>query len=298
MDLYQLKTFFTLAKIKNFTKAASLLFVTQSAVSHAIKKLETSLGTPLLIRKGKQLLLTEAGKALYHSCEKIFYEIEKVDQDIAQYRQKEIFTIRIGSTVEFGTTILINHIKMFLDAHPEIHLDFLFSHHLFDPLMQDDVDLIIDCKSHAYQHFEKIHLFREQYITIASKLFIKQNKISSIDDLERVNLLSNDKDLVWWQNFITAIPEEKKGLFKNVIQINHVRGLINGAIAGLGIGFVPRYTVMRELSEKILIDPFPNIKPAADDFNIYIKKEKLGLTKTQLLIAYLTQLKPSEFGVG
>ncbi len=298
MDLYQLKTFFTLAKIKNFTKAADLLFVTQSAVSHAIKKLETSLGTLLFIRKGKQLFLTEAGKALYHSCEKIFSEIERVNEDIAHYRRKEVFTIRIGSTVEFGTTILINHIKMFLDAHPDIHLDFLFSHHLFEPLMQDEVDLIIDCKPHTYQHFEKIHLFREQYITIASKLFIRQNKIASIEDLEKVTLLSNDKDLKWWHNFITAIPEEKKGFLKNVIQINHVRGIINGAIAGLGIGFVPKYTVMRELSEKTLIDPFPDIKPAADEFNIYIKKEKLRLKKTQLLIKYLTQLKPSEFGVG
>ncbi len=298
MDLYQLKTFFTLAKIKNFTKAAGLLFVTQSAVSHAIKKLESSLGTPLFVRKGKQLFLTEAGKALYHSCEKIFYEIEKVDQDIAQYRHKEVFTIRIGSTVEFGTTILINHIKAFLDTHPNIHLDFLFSHHLFEPLMQDDVDLIIDCKPHINQHFEKIHLFREQYITIASKLFIQQNKISSIDDLERVSLLSNDKDLIWWQNFVLAIPEDKKGCLKHVIQINHIRGIINGAIAGLGIGFVPKYTVIRELSEKSLVDPFPDIKPAADEFNIYIKKEKLGLKKTLLLIKYLTQLKPSEFGVG
>ncbi len=55
---------------------------------------------------------------------------------------------------------------------------------------------------------------------------------------------------------------------------------------------------MGELADKTLIDPFPDIKPAADEFNIYIKKEKLGLQKTQLLIKYLTQLKPSEFGVG
>jgi len=82
-----------------------------------------------------------------------------------------------------------------------------------------------------------------------------------------------------------------------VIQINHIRGLINGAISGLGIGFVPKYTVMRELEKKILIDPFPQIKPAADDFNIYIKKEKLKFKKNRLLIDYLIRLELSEFGV-
>ncbi len=54
---------------------------------------------------------------------------------------------------------------------------------------------------------------------------------------------------------------------------------------------------MRELEEKILLDPFPDIKPAADHFSIYIKKEKLGIQKNRLVIDYLTELKPSEFGV-
>ena len=130
MDLYHLKTFFFLAKVKSFTKAANLLFVTQSAVSHAIKKLEASVDTPLLQRKGKTIVLTDAGLTLFASCEKIFYEIERADQDIARFKREAKVRIRIGSTVEFGTSILINHIKAFLDAHPDILLDFLFSHHL------------------------------------------------------------------------------------------------------------------------------------------------------------------------
>lgn len=43
MDLYHLKTFFILGKIQNFTKTSEALCVTQSAVSHAIKKLEASI---------------------------------------------------------------------------------------------------------------------------------------------------------------------------------------------------------------------------------------------------------------
>ena len=185
MDLYHLKTFFFLAKVKNFTKAADLLFVTQSAVSHAIKKLEASVDTKLFKRKGKTFFLTDAGHTLFASCEKIFYEIERADQDIARFKREATVGIRIGSTVEFGTSILINHI----------------------------------------------------------------------------------------------------------------RGIINGAIAGLGIGFVPKYTVLRELAEKILIDPFPKIKPGADHFHIFIKREKLAFKKNKALVEYLSLLKPSEFGV-
>ncbi|MBG0779259.1 MAG: LysR family transcriptional regulator, partial [Desulfotignum balticum] len=291
-DLYHLKTFFTLAKIRNFTKAADHLHITQSAVSHAIKKLETSIDAALIDRKSRDLTLTDAGKILFRSCEKIFYELEKTDQDLAGLKKQTPLTIRVGATVEFGTTILINHINAFLDRFPELHIDFLFSHHLLEPLLQDTVDLIIDCKPHTVENLEKIQLFKEQYVTIAAPEFIQKNRITCLDDLARVRILSMDKDLDWWRNFIRAVPSDKQDCLKQMMQINHIRGIINGAISGLGIGFVPRYTVMEELNQNILMDPFPHITPAADDFHIFIKKERLGFKKNQQLITYLTHLAP------
>jgi DNA-binding transcriptional LysR family regulator len=292
MDLYHLKTFFTLGKIQNFTRTADHLHITQSAVSHAIKKLETSIDTALINRKNRDLILTDAGKILFQSCEKIFYELEKTDQDLAVLKKQKQLTIRVGATVEFGTTILINHIREFLDRFPDTHIDFLFSHHLMEPLLQDFVDLIIDCKPHMVKNLEKIYLFKEQYVTIASPAFIEKMQITALDDLARVRILSLDKDLDWWHNFISAIPPGKQACLKNVMQINHIRGIINGAVAGLGIGFVPRYTVMGELEKNILMDPFPHITPAADDFHIFIKKERLGIEKNRRLVTYLTRLAP------
>lgn len=298
MDLYQLKTFFTLGKIRNFTKTADHLCVTQSAVSHALKKLEQSLETPLIDRRGKRATLTEAGRILYRSCEKIFYEIEKAGQEIDRLCKKTAFSIRVGSSVEFGTTILMNHINGFLTAYADAHLDFVFSHHLIDLLVQDEVDLIIDSKSHPFKNLEKINLFREHYIAVASPAFIQKERVKGLDDLKRVRILSMDKDLDWWHNFIAAMPADKRDCLQNVMQINHVRGIINGAISGLGIGFVPRYTVVTELENQILADPFPHIKPAADEFYIYIKRERLQFEKNRGFIDYLTTLNLLEPGTS
>lgn len=298
MDLYQLKVFFTLGKVRSFTETANFLGVTQSAVSHSIKKLENSTDTRLIRRKGKQFSLTEAGQTLFSSCEVIFYELDKAADALGRFKAGSVCRIYLGSPVEFGTTILLRHVKGFMEENPGFHVDFLFSNHLREPYVRDEVDFIIDCKDHALPDTDKRFLFVEQYVTVGSPAFLEANAIGNLRDLERVNVLSLDKEGLWWSHFRNAVPVEYSGVLKNIMQITHVRGLINGAAHGLGIAFVPRYAVVRELEAGTLVDPFPHVQPTADHFNIFIKRRKAALPKNRMLIDYLLQIKPAEFGVG
>jgi DNA-binding transcriptional LysR family regulator len=296
MDLYQLKMFFTLCKARNYTETARIMCVTQSAVSHALIKLEKSIAIKLIKRKGRDFSLTEAGKALYTSCETIFYELEKTTDELKQIQKNSIWNITLGSPIEFGTTILLKHMKAFMDINPNINVDFLFSHNLYQPFIRDEVDFIIDCKDHDFPEAEKIFLFKEQYVIVASHAYIKQNNIKDIADLRNVKILSMDKSANWWNNFLAVLLDQEKDILKNIMQINNVRGIVNGAINGLGVGFVPKYTVISELKEKILVDPFPCKQPATDDFNIFIKPKKKNIRRNKILIEYLTSIKPFEFG--
>ncbi len=130
LDLYQLKAFWISAKIRSFTKTAARLFVTQSAVSHALKKLEDSTGTPLIVRRGGEYGLTEAGDALFLVCEKTFHEIDRFEEELqcgeGQKRQK----LRLGAPVEFGTTVLVRQLNEFDRRHANINLNCHFSHSL------------------------------------------------------------------------------------------------------------------------------------------------------------------------
>ena len=294
MDLYQLKTFFILGKIGSYTATADFMGVTQSAVSHAVKKLEDSAGTKLIRKKGRDFGLTDAGRQLFAACQTIFFEIEKVEDALKQIRDDAVWHICLGSPVEFGATLLIRHVQDFVQQHPHIHLDFLFSHHLQGPFIRDEIDLMIDCKAHAIPDVEKIFLFQEQYVVIGSPDFLARHAVKTIDDLKRVNILSLDKAAVWWTNFCVALPDGHRDVLKKITRINHVRGLINGAIHGLGVAFVPKYAVATELKAKVLVDPFPDIQPVADHFHIFIKKKKLGLSKNKILIDYLTRITVDE----
>ena len=296
MDLYQLKAFYHLARVGSFTRTARVLGVTQSAVSHSIKKLEGSLDTDLVDRTGRGFALTRAGELLFESCEAIFRELERADEELSRYRERAVVTVTVGAPVEFGTTILIRHIRGFLDANPHIHLDFHFSDDLLAPLLREELDFIIDCKRHEGERLEEQSLFQEQYVCIASPDYIAAHRIADIADLERVRVLSLDKRLEWWTNFLAAVPPKRRPRIRDVVRINRVRGLINGAIAGIGVGFVPRYTVLDELRSEVLIDPFPAFKPEADRFRIYVKPHKRALAKNAALIDYLARITPEELG--
>jgi DNA-binding transcriptional LysR family regulator len=290
MDLNQLKTFYTLAQTKNYSKCAQKLFVTQSAVSHAIKKLETSLDEKLVKKVKNRFSLTQEGELLFKTCQTVFFELDNV-QDKLNENKDNIEVIRLGSPVEFGVSILLKNINPFLKNNPKIHIDFTLKDDLIKSLLDDELDMIIDCKHHINPELKKISLFREEYAVIASPVYIEENKISRITDLKKCNVISLDKQLVWWSNFINAIPLENRVEFKTITEINHIRGIINATISSVGIGFVPTYTVLKELKEGILEMLFPELTLFDDHFNIFIKRKRSVLKKNITLINYIKKFK-------
>jgi DNA-binding transcriptional LysR family regulator len=290
MDLNKLRIFFTLAQTGNYSECAQKLFVTQSAVSHAIKRLESSIDLELIDRNQKGFALTPAGNTLFQSCRSIFFELEKTKELLLSARNyPEV--IRLGTPVEFGLSIVLKQMKKFFDQHPNIHVDFRLSHNLLTPLLNDELDMVIDCRPHSNPELKVIPLFREEYAVIAANEYITENNIKKISDLSHCNILSIDKNLKWWGNFINALPLEEQGIFRRVTEINHIRGIINAAQSGIGIGFVPRYTVLKELEEGSLIELFPELDILKDHINIYIKRNRAELEKNKILIEYIKSFR-------
>lgn len=118
LDLAQLRTFYTLAQAGSFTACARRLNRTQSAVSHAMTKLEELAGTLLLDRRGRGLALTEEGRRLYLACEQVFATLDAAADDLRRHQPHARGRLHLGATVEFGSSILMRHMQPFLAAHP------------------------------------------------------------------------------------------------------------------------------------------------------------------------------------
>ena len=294
-DLYQLRAFHALGLTGTFTGAARRLNLTQSAISHAVAKLEASADVELVDRRGRELRLTEEGRRLLLACEQVFATLQATAEDLMQ--PSAMGRLRMGATVEFGSSILMRHMGPFLTGNPSLEVDFTLTYDLLPLLLRDDLDLIIDCQEHFLPELDKLPLFRETYVVAGSKAFRAARGIVTARDLGSCPILSLDKAGGWWHRFLRAQPEQERPEFTRIIEVNHIRAMINAAIAGLGALLVPTYSVLQELEREDLVPLLPAIRPVEERFYIYQKKIKASMRRLRSLTQYLQSISPKEFGV-
>lgn len=296
LDLAHLRAFHAVVKAGGFSAAAERLHRTQSAVSHAVNKLERSAKVRLLDRRGRRAVPTAEGKLLNEACERVFATLEEAQEALQRERKRAEGRIRLGATVEFGTSVLMRHIRPFLEAHPGIEMDFVLSHDLLTPLLRDDVDLAIDCVAHPNPELERTPLFREAYMVACAPDYLAAHRIEEPADLARCTVLSIDKGCSWWERFLGTFPKSRRPSFGRIVAINHIRGLITAASSGLGVLLAPSYSVKGELECGALVPLFPAIRPLEDRFALYQKSGKARLERHRLLTTYLQEMTPAEFG--
>ena len=118
-----LLAFLAVARERSFTKAAARLGVSQSALSHTIRGLESRLGLRLLTRTTRSVSPTEVGERLLLSVGHRFEEIEAELEALSELRDKPAGTIRITATDNAAETLLLPKLARFLPEYPDINVE-------------------------------------------------------------------------------------------------------------------------------------------------------------------------------
>lgn len=121
MTWTQLAVFSKVVEMGSFTRAAEVLHMSQSAVSHAIAGLETECGMPLLIRDRKQgIVVTDFGRRVLEPMRVILNRVAQIEQEAAAAQGLEAGTIRIGSFPSASARLLPQIVRVFEKQHPYI----------------------------------------------------------------------------------------------------------------------------------------------------------------------------------
>lgn len=107
----------------SLTAAASVLCLTQSALSHTMKKLEQSIGTDVWLREGRSLRLTQSGEYLLAMAERLLPQLERAEERLRQYAQGERGTLRIGMECHPCYQWLLKVVSPYLARWPDVDVD-------------------------------------------------------------------------------------------------------------------------------------------------------------------------------
>src|SRR3954468_1809489 len=131
-NVNDLIAFVAVARERSFTRAAAKLGLSQSALSHSIRGLETRLGVRLLTRTTRSVSTTEAGERLLHTAGPRLDEIEAELGALRELRVKPAGTIRITATENAIDTILLPKLAPGLSRYPDIKLEIVVGYGLTD----------------------------------------------------------------------------------------------------------------------------------------------------------------------
>jgi LysR family glycine cleavage system transcriptional activator len=179
-SLSALRAFEAVAQAGSFSGAARDLNVTHAAIAQHVRALEAELKTPLLIRQGRGMTLTDAGANLASALTDGFGQILAGLQDIA--KEAEARPIAVSVTPNFAENWLMPRFSDFWAKHPEIALSILPSMQLVD-LRSDNIDLAVRYGLGDWPGLDVTHLISADFTVVATPSLIAGRDVRSFADL-------------------------------------------------------------------------------------------------------------------
>nr|WP_199045131.1 LysR substrate-binding domain-containing protein [Dyella sp. ASV24] len=246
--LNALKVFEVAATLGNFTRAAEVLNVTQSAVSRQVRQLEEQLGEALLIRSHHQLNMTDAGRALLGALQHSFDRIELAVRGIQQKQQPT--RLRINAPPTFAIRWLLPRMRRFKERHP--HLEVSITSALRDTLNESgQLDCAIRFGNGEWNDVDGSLLMHEQHIAVCSPLLLHGRPSSQVNlhSLPLLHVLaSHDRRYMTWSHWLGAAGISKVDISQGY-EFDLLDMAIRAAVDGLGITIADRHMVEQELAD-------------------------------------------------
>ena len=143
MQIETLKVFCDLVESRSFSQAAVRNYVTQSAVSQQIKALENRFETPLLIRDGRSVSTTEAGRILHEAAREILDRFNSAQLEMKSTGQEMAGIVRVATIYSVGLYELSRVVKTFLKTYPKVnlHVEYSRANRVYEDCIRGGVDL-------------------------------------------------------------------------------------------------------------------------------------------------------------
>lgn len=257
LELY--RVFYTVARCGSLTKAAEELYISQPAVSQAIKQLETQLGTPLFNRVHRGMELTaQGGELVFADVEKALQLLGGVEDRLSELKQNATGTLRIGASETIFQYILAEKIVEYNKLYPQVRIELIsdVSPKVISYLKSDACDigflnLPIE-EDDGIRITETVALLSDVFV--AGRAFSElRGKTLSVWDLQKYPLLLMEGHTVA-RAAVDHFAESLGVRLQPAVEVDSWGFMKKLVTDGMGVGCIPREYAQRRLDDGELFE--------------------------------------------
>src|SRR5437870_12057984 len=286
-NVNDLLAFLAVARARSFTKAAAKLGVSQSALSHTLRGLEARLGLRVLTRTTRSVSPTEAGERLLQTVGHRFEEIEAELESLSELREKPAGTIRISAGEHAVNAILSPALIKFLPRYPDIKVEITVDHSLIDIVAQR-YDAGVRSGEQVAKEMIAVRIGPDMRMAVvgAPSYFAKRSppkKPQELTEHNCINLrLPTYGGLYAWE--FEKGNRELKVRVEGQIVLNGTSQMLNAALAGLGLAYVPEDLAQAHLDKGLLKRVLEDWCPTYSGYHLYYPSRRQPSAAFALLV--------------
>lgn len=265
IDLNLYYIFYIVASKGSITKAAEELFISQPAVTQAIKNLEDKIGATLFVRVKKGVVLTEEAKVLYNYIETGINYIKNGENKFKELKNIDSGTLRIGASTTITHYVLLPLLEKYQELYPNVNISIVnnLTRDLVKSLREGSLDLLVlnlptkEAKDISVTPFLTVH----DYFMVGKRKQNLSKEKKTLKSLDKEDFIfqkqpSNTRNFLdnWLaENHVNFIPKY------DIVSFNLVKDMTK---MGLGIGYITEEFAQDELNKKELfkLDIEPKIR--------------------------------------
>jgi LysR family transcriptional regulator for metE and metH len=237
------------------TKAADGLHLTQSALSHQLRDIESRFNTPFFLRVGKRMVLTPAGRRVLESAARILEDLGRAEEDVRQIARHDEGVIRVATQCNTGYHWLPPLLATFNRKHPRVNISILpdATDRPVAALLDGRLDLAILTDPTSDPRLRVRRLFADEMVALVSRDHaLARRTWVSVRELaaEHLLLYSSSPD----ESFVLQRVLAPAGLAPSRLSfIMLTEAMIEMARAGLGVAVLPRWSAQPSIAARSLI---------------------------------------------
>jgi DNA-binding transcriptional LysR family regulator len=254
-DTRQLLAFAALARLGSFTLAAQELFLTQSAISHAIKALEEEAGCRLFERAGRRVTLTQAGEQLLRHVDKIFAEMKIARSGLAELSRWGHGRLRLGASTTACQYILPTVLREFKQSFPKCVISIDPGDHArqMDLLLHSHIDLAIMLEPEGMKEVAFVPLFTDEmrFLLAPAHPWARAGRVQR-ETLESETLILYNQTSYTFRLVKEYFRAEGMPL-ANFLELGSMEAIKELVKIGLGVGVLAPWVARNELAAGALV---------------------------------------------